>query len=214
MSVEVLIKKVSNLMEQRMANYDSSHDAHHVYRVRDCALKLANTLEESVDMVIVELGALLHDMNDHKYGSTDENMEQIKEILTAQNCLTPYQIDQIISIVNYTSYSTEKKLEKSGQLTSWHRTCRELHCVQDADRLDAIGSIGILRCAAFSGAHNTCLYKEDKNAASCYGHFFEKLLTLKDTLKTKAGKEAGEKRTKIMQQLVDQLEVEMKLSDI
>lgn len=197
-----------------MANYDPSHDALHVYRVRDCALALAKTLDKPVDMVIVELGALLHDMNDHKYGSSEENMEQIKQTLTGSDCLTAHQIDQIIAIVNNTSYSTEKKLQKSGQLTDWHRTCLELHCVQDADRLDAIGAIGILRCAAFSGAHDTCLYIEDKNAASCYGHFFEKLLILKDTMKTKAGKEAGEKRTKIMQQLVDQLDLEMKLDDI
>lgn len=93
------------------------------------------------------------------------------------------QIDFISKIVPSVSWTTESKLRASGGWTEWHDTCPELHCVQDADRLDAIGAVGILRCAAFSGAKGRVLVDDGQGGNSAEGHFGDKLLQIRDRMK-------------------------------
>ena len=99
--------------------------------------------------------------------------------------ITTDQIELIGRIVPSVSWSTEAKLRKAGAWTEWHDTCAELHCVQDADRLDAIGAVGIMRCSAFSGAKGRILLDEGDGKGSAEGHFDEKLLKIRDRMKVR-----------------------------
>lgn len=98
--------------------------------------------------------------------------------------LPPATARAILDIVPCVSWSTEKRMREKGQWGAWHDTCAELHCVQDADRLDAIGAVGVMRCAAFSGAKNRILLAADTPSAE--SHFDEKLLHIKDRIKVNA----------------------------
>lgn len=116
-------------------------------------------------------------------GSLPDNVTRVLDEASSE--LSRGQIDLILRIVPAVSYSTEKKLRAAGGWGHWHDTCAELHAVQDADRLDAIGAIGVLRCAAFSGARNRILLEDEPNTPSnsCEGHFYDKLLKIKDLMK-------------------------------
>ena len=119
--------------------------------------------QKSPDLLVVELAALLHDVLDKKYVTPDEAADPYAFFLPFfQTIAKEYSLDLISDgrarlvtrIVENVSWTTEKKLIAAGLIEDWHRTCLELHCVQDADRLDAIGAFGIMRCAAFSSVTN------------------------------------------------------------
>ena len=95
----------------------------------------------------------------------------------------PSQASLIFKLIPNVSYSTETKLlaQTPSGWTEWHRDCLELHCVQDADRLDAVGGVGIMRCSAFSGAMGRTLLGKDGNTAEA--HFYDKLLNIRDRIK-------------------------------
>lgn len=107
----------------------------------------------------------------------------------AKTAITQGQVDLIQRIVPSVSWSTEKKLRASDQWTGWHDGCAELHAVQDADRLDAIGAVGVMRCAAFSGAKGRKLVGEEGDGvdSSAEGHFHDKLFLIKDRMKVGSG---------------------------
>jgi uncharacterized protein len=88
-----------------------------------------------------------------------------------------------LQIVPNVSWSTESKLRKAGEWTDWHNTCPELHAVQDADRLDAVGAVGVMRCAAFSGVKGRRLLDDAEGSDSAEGHFADKLLLIRDRMK-------------------------------
>ncbi|KAF7965739.1 hypothetical protein HWV62_42036 [Athelia sp. TMB] len=163
------INAAEMVMRETMARYDPSHDAWHVQRVRKTAVTLAHHLSSTAsgqrapDLVVVELAALLHDVLDKKYVTPDEAADPYAYFLPFfQTIAKEYNLDLISDgrarlvtrIVENVSWTTEKKLIAAGLIEDWHRTCLELHCVQDADRLDAIGAFGIMRCAAFSSVTN------------------------------------------------------------
>lgn len=103
-------------------------------------------------------------------------------------------IERILSIIPSVSYTAETALLAAGGWT-WQNDCLELHAVQDADRLDAIGAVGILRCAAYSGATKRLLVENgDTGGKSAEAHFEEKLLKVRDRMKTAFGKEEAERR--------------------
>ena len=114
--------------------------------------------------------------------------------LPSPSPLSASQIDLIARIVPSVSWSTETKLRASGGWGEWHDACAELHCVQDADRLDAVGAVGIMRCAAFSGAKGRVLLDGRDGDDSAEGHFADKLLKIRDRMKTACGKEEAERR--------------------
>ncbi|GBE88324.1 Uncharacterized protein SCP_1301390 [Sparassis crispa] len=212
---EAVIRAADELMIKTMARYDPSHDAYHVQRVRKTALHLARALSLSEvgrkpDLLTVELSALLHDVLDKKYVSAAEAADPYAFFRPFFDFVaSTHGVDlvkdgrarEIAKIVDNVSWSTEKKLREAGLLGEWHRDCIELHCVQDADRLDAIGAFGILRCAAYSTVMNRPLHipHDDSAYSSCaIEHFHEKLLHIRERLKTEPGKELAEKRHQLM----------------
>ncbi|CAM8943448.1 unnamed protein product [Rhodiola kirilowii] len=179
-----------------MKGNDASHDAAHVFRVRDLALSLAceEGLSSSTDsMEIVELAALLHDIGDYKYVSNPSEAKIAESFLEEEGIEEPKKI-HILKIINEMGFKDElaglKKLVHSP----------EFGVVQDADRLDAIGAIGVVfaRCFTFGGSRNRVLHdpsiqprtdltKEGymkKEEQTTVNHFHEKLLKLKDMMKT------------------------------
>jgi len=204
------------LMMTTMSRYDPSHDAFHVQRVRKTALNLArivsteSTLPRKPDLLIVELAALLHDVLDKKYVSKAEAADPYGFFLPffqsvanehGINLIQDGRARLIAKIVDNVSWSTEKRLHEAGLLEDWHRECVELHCVQDADRLDAIGAFGIMRCAAYSAVTKHPLHAphgDPARTSSAVQHFHDKLLHIRDRLKTAPGKLLAEKRHKLM----------------
>ncbi|ODQ67847.1 hypothetical protein NADFUDRAFT_44570 [Nadsonia fulvescens var. elongata DSM 6958] len=216
-SSEALIEEAKALVKVKMSSYDPSHDYLHIERVFKQAVKLAQCDDENgegykIDHLVVQLGALFHDLQDYKYQSTETTSEQELRQLMIKHGLESDRIDTVIKIMGNTSYSHEAKLKKAGQWTEWHLKCKELHCVQDADRLDATGAFGIMRVAAYSGAKNRPLFDPESNYTS-YFHFEEKLLLLKDSMKTKTGSKVGLKRHAILQKLHHEMLVEYNMED-
>ncbi|KAL6980033.1 hypothetical protein U1Q18_021684 [Sarracenia purpurea var. burkii] len=203
------VRNAEKLVESAMKGNDASHDAAHVFRVRDLALSLAREegLSSSPDsMEIVELAALLHDIGDYKYVRDSSEEKIVEEFLEAEGVTEGKKI-KILSIVKGMGFKEE--LERYA--TSKYSV--EFGVVQDADRLDAIGAIGIARCFTFGGSRNNVLHdpsieprpdlsKEQyvkKNKQTTVNHFHEKLLKLKDLMKTKAGQRRAERRHKFME---------------
>ncbi|KAI0370404.1 hypothetical protein BV20DRAFT_1043880 [Pilatotrama ljubarskyi] len=222
----IVLAAAEELMVKTMARYDPSHDAYHVQRVRKTALQLALAVSETLpeekrpDPLTVELAALLHDVLDKKYVPAEHAADPYAFFLpffekaaseSGLDLVNDGRARLIARIVENVSWSTEKKLIASGKIDDWYRGCVELHCVQDADRLDAIGAFGILRCAAYSAATNRPLHVpngDPANGDSAIQHFHDKLLHIKDHLKTAPGKQLAEKRHKLMLEFLHAVEEE------
>ncbi|KAH8099977.1 hypothetical protein BXZ70DRAFT_197627 [Cristinia sonorae] len=209
----IVVRAAERLMSKTMARYDSSHDAYHVERVRKTALRIALKLPDDSkrpDLLTIEVAALLHDVLDKKYVSAEQAADPYAFFLPFfQSCAAQGGVDlvadgrahDVAKIVDNVSWSTEKKLRTSGLITPWHKECIELHCVQDADRLDAIGAFGIMRCAAFSTVSSRPLHAPFGDSAqdsSAIQHFHDKLLHIRDHLKTAPGKQMAVKRHQFM----------------
>ncbi|KAK1927723.1 hypothetical protein DB88DRAFT_479030 [Papiliotrema laurentii] len=193
-----MLTEAEDLVRRHMAQYDPSHDWAHVDRVRRTALRIATTVHPAPDMLVVELVALFHDLAvPAKYGPTDAletTLEPFFQSATSSGSLTLAQQTLVLKIIPNISWSTEKKLRSQGAWSEWHKTCSELHAVQDADRLDAIGAVGILRCAAYSGAKGRKLVADEIGDDTAESHFGDKLLLIKDRMKTAWGREEALKR--------------------
>lgn len=212
------IERAEKLVEILMKGNDASHDAAHVFRVRDLALSLAaeQGLSSSPDsMFIVELAALLHDIGDYKYARDPAEEKSIEQFLE-QEGIEEIKKMKIVGIIKRMGF----KEELTG-LTD-QECSMEFGVVQDADRLDAIGAIGIARCFTFGGSRNRVLHDPDiqpratmskeeymnKNQQTTVNHFHEKLLKLKDLMKTQAGQRRAEKRHKFMEEFLEEFYLE------
>ncbi|NP_001148226.1 uncharacterized protein LOC100281834 [Zea mays] len=207
------VRRAEELVEREMGGRDASHDAAHALRVRDLALSLA--AEEGLSapdrLLTVELAALLHDVGDYKY--TKNNVEDISvvEMFLQEVGLDEGQKDEIVAIIKGMGFKNEVSNKSIVEPTL------EFAIVQDADRLDAIGAIGIARCFTYGGSKNSALHdprilprdslskekymsKEEKQTS--INHFHEKLFKLKDMMKTEAGKRRAEKRHRFMEEFV------------
>ncbi|KAF7424080.1 hypothetical protein PC9H_009381 [Pleurotus ostreatus] len=210
-----IIDEAEKLMVETMSRYDASHDAFHVRRVRKTALALANSVTSSSptkpDLLVVELAALLHDVLDKKYVSPEQASDPyayflpfFQSTLAVQDeldLIADGRARLITRIIDNISWKTEQALREKGLVTDWHRECVELHCVQDADRLDAIGAFGILRCAAYNAVTNHVLHapaEDPANDTSAIQHFHDKLLHISEQLKTEPGKRMGRKRHQML----------------
>lgn len=180
-----LIAKVTDYIKVYMANYDPSHDYNHIKRV----VHLAQTIQAQVPNTnrdIVTLAALMHDVGDRKYLKPGEDASHM--IYTALTSLGASQelAEKIQVICLGVSYSSEiKDLARVRDLIEQHP---ELAVVQDADRLDAIGAVGIGRVFAFGGA-------KGRGLGDSIDHFEEKLLKLETMMKTDVGREMARERT-------------------
>ncbi|KAF8164004.1 hypothetical protein BJ912DRAFT_1005239 [Pholiota molesta] len=207
---KAIICEAEKTMVETMARYDPSHDRYHVQRVRKTALLLARNTVPTPDLLTVELAALLHDVLDKKYVSAEEASDPYGFFLPFFTSMAEaHGLDLvkdgrakiITQIIDNVSWSTEKKRRESGEWGTWHDQCVALHCVQDADRLDAIGAFGIMRCAAYSTVTNRPLHTpsdDPENPHTAIQHFHDKLIHIHERLKTATGKKLGDKRHKAL----------------
>lgn len=197
-----IISKTIEFVQLTLADAEAGHDWFHIERVYKTAQTI-NAIEKG-DELIVALAALLHDIADSKFNNGDEEIGPQK----AGDFLKSIKVDpeiilQVQQIIRNLSYKASL-----GTLTF---SSKELDIVQDADRLDAIGAIGIARAFTYGGYKNRVLYnpaikpnlnmskEEYKNTtAPTINHFYEKLLLLKDLMKTQTGKQMAEKRHQLM----------------
>jgi uncharacterized protein len=168
------------------------------------------------DLLVIELAALFHDINDAKYEGAN-NVDGIDLVSwMSQHGVSERQSSLIAAIVNNVSYSKEVKRRGTLAWTKWHDTCIELHCVMDADKLDALGAFGIFRCAAFSGSRNIPLFlraDEEEFKNSAVGHFHDKLFRLESMMMTQVGRKVARKRTALMRDFIEHLNDEAELRD-
>jgi uncharacterized protein len=168
-------------------------------------------IKENANVFVVELGALLHDIADHKFVKDFkiESIQRTTEILSQFNEVTPDEINEVIHIVLNCSYKGGVEANKMESL--------EGRIVQDADKLDAIGAIGVARTFAFGGKFGSLLYHPDvepidhenldsyhKNRSHTINHFYEKLLKLKDLMYTDSAKEIAKERHEFMELFLKQ----------
>ena len=186
---EERIERATAYIRELFRDSAGSHDADHTLRVCHNALRLADR-EPSCDREIVVLAALLHDVDDHKLFST-ENNANARAFLTAEG-IPADRIEQICEAVNSVSFSRNRGRRPETL---------EAQIVQDADRLDAIGAIGIGRAFAFGGEHGRSL-------ADTIGHFHDKLLLLQDLMNTDAGRKLALSRHAFLEAFLRQWDEE------
>lgn len=203
-----LIDKTIAFVKKKLDNAEGGHDWFHTERVYKNALLIAKT--EICDLTVVKLAALLHDVADSKFYDGDETVgPTIARTFLVSNGVSEDIIAHVIQIVENVSF-------KGGNFDAAF-TSKELEIVQDADRLDAIGAIGIARTFNYGGFKNRALYnpeiapnlnmskEEYKNStAPTLNHFYEKLLLLKDKMNTETGKKIAEARHQYMENFLSQ----------
>jgi uncharacterized protein len=207
MNKELIIEKTVEYVRTTLADAEGGHDWWHIYRVWKTAKHIAAT--EQVDDFVVELGVLLHDIADSKFHNGDETIGPRK----AREWLLSIQVDEpvIAHVENIIAHISFKGGNHTQQFKS-----KELDVVQDADRLDAMGAIGIARAFNYGGFKNRPIHdpavkpnftmskEEYKNStAPTINHFYEKLLLLKDRMNTETGKKLAEERHVFMEQYLD-----------
>ena len=200
-----LINNTIDFVKQTLANAEGGHDWWHIYRVWQLSKHIAGK-EAEVDMLTVELAALLHDIADSKFHDGDEEVgPRLAYDFLAQQKVESSVAEHVIRIIQNISF--KNSFEEQTFCS------KELDIVQDADRLDAIGAIGIARTFNYGGHKGRALHdpaikpetnlnKESyKNStAPTINHFYEKLLLLKDKMNTKTGKQLAIHRHKFMEQ--------------
>lgn len=203
-----LIRKTINLVKEKLEGTESGHDWFHIERVWKLSLKIHE--KEGGDKLIIELAALLHDIADPKFHNGDETLASkiVRNFLTEQN-LDPSVMEKVIFIIENMSFKNRNDAPENLPL--------ELKIVQDADRLDAIGAIGIARTFNFGGYKNNLMYHPDikpklnqtkeeykKSNGTTINHFYEKLLLLKDLLNTDTAKNIADHRHQFMLQFLEE----------
>jgi uncharacterized protein len=224
------VVKTEAYAKKYMSQYnDPSHDWSHVNRVRMMAMSIAereDSEERPINKLVVELAALLHDVGDFKFLKEGETGEGIlREFMTDAGYDSELQ-DSICWITQRISY----RHELSHPETTPHRLTLELGCVQDADRLEAIGAIGIARCFAYNGSRNFALYDASiepavnltiekynmitKSKAHCNArnHFYEKLLKISKMMKTEAGRSEARQRQELLKSFIREFDRECGLN--
>ncbi|MFZ3054902.1 MAG: HD domain-containing protein [Minisyncoccales bacterium] len=207
MDKDKIIKKISGEVKSRLDGEASGHDWWHVYRVWKNAKIIAKN--EKADLFIVEIASLLHDIADWKFHQGDESVGPRE----AEKILSKYDIPE--NIINQVCEIIVSISFKGANVKSETKTI-EGKIVQDADRLDAIGAIGIARAMAYGGYKNRPIYDPNKkptlhktkkaymkNNGSSINHFYEKLLLLKNLMNTKTAKKLAKERHSFMEKYLD-----------
>jgi uncharacterized protein len=189
MNRKEIINEIETFAQESTMGFDSGHDWWHLQRVRNLALSL-QVEENTGDPFIIELAALLHDVDDRKFRKTgDPSAAHIITELLHKLGVEEKIVNEVVRINKYISFSSGTKNEAASP---------EFYIVQDADRLDAIGAIGIARAFNYGGFRNNAIYipinKKGEMEPSTIGHFHDKLLKLKDLMNTLGGKKLAEKR--------------------
>jgi len=208
-----IIEATKTFVKTTLKDAEGGHDWFHTERVYNNALLISKG--ETVDELVVALGALLHDIADSKFNNGDYTVgpKIAAEFLVKQNVSTEV-INHVIKIIENVSFSSN--IDKTAAFQS-----KELEVIQDADRLDALGAIGIARTFNYGGFKNRVLYnpeikpnlnltKEEYKASTAptINHFYEKLLLLKDKMNTKTGRKIAEERHNYMVDFLKQFYAE------
>ena len=212
MSKETVIKKTTKFVKEALSGFEVGHDWWHVYRVWKSTIHIAKT--ENIDLFVAELGALLHDIADSKFHSGDESVgpRKARDFLDSLS-VDVVTTDHVVKIIENISFKGGNHVQKF--------TSPELDVVQDADRLEAIGAIGIARAFTYGGHHNDEIHNPNikprlgmtkkeykKNTPTTINHFYEKLLSLKDMMNTKSGSKLANARHEYMEQFLSQFYAE------
>ncbi len=214
MNQEKIVFNTIIFVKNELKNAEGGHDWFHIERVYKNTLLISK--EEKIDTFVVSLAALLHDIADPKFFNGDETIGPKKaQIFLEKQNVNKGVINHVINIIKYISF--KNSIDKNGKTF----TSKELDVVQDADRLDAIGAIGIARCFNYGGFKNRALYnpeispnlrmskEEYKNSdAPTINHFYEKLLLLKDKMNTATGKKIATNRHIYMKEFLKQFDDE------
>ena len=210
MNKEKIIAATIAFVKKELKNAEGGHDWFHVERVLKNTLLISK--DEKVAIFVVSLAALLHDIADPKFYNGDETVgPKVATTFLKEQKVDTVIITHVINIIKHISFknSFDKEAKKF--------TSKELEVVQDADRLDAIGAIGIARCFNYGGFKNRGLYDPEiipnlnmtkeqyKNSdAPTLNHFYEKLLLLKDQMNTASGKKIAAQRHAFMETYLQQ----------
>lgn len=215
--IPVLVARVAEHIKAKFVAESSGHDWHHINRVWQVATQIA--AREGADQQVVALGALVHDIADWKFHGGDDSVgPREAERLLMEEGASRDVIDQVVEIVRTISYK--------GAGVSTDMNSLEGDCVQDADRLDAIGAIGIARCFAYGGHAGRQMYDPEEppvmhataeeykaSKGHSLNHFYEKLFLLKERMNTDTGKQLAEQRHLFMENFVAQFLAEWNQGD-
>ncbi len=203
-----LIENTIVFVKEKLEGAEAGHDWFHIERVWKLSKKIAAT--ETCNLEVVELSALLHDIADPKFHNGDETLalKISNEFLKSQNVSTEI-IDQVLFVIKNISFKNRGETPKNLSI--------ELQIVQDADRLDAIGAIGIARTFNYGGFKNNLMFHPDiqpklnmtkeeykKSTGTTINHFYEKLLLLKDLMNTETAKKLAKVRHDFMLNFLEQ----------
>lgn len=206
-SVEEIIRNTIAFVKDELKDAEGGHDWFHIERVYKNSIHISEG--EKVDKIVVALGALLHDIADSKFHNGDDTVgpKKAREFLKTQN-VGEEIIEHVVKIIENVSFSGGNKTQKFTSL--------ELEVVQDADRLDALGAIGIARTFNYGGFKNRKLYDPEitpklnmspseykASNAPTINHFYEKLLLLKDRMNTETGRKIAIERHQFMETFLD-----------
>ena len=197
-----------NFVKEKLEGAEAGHDWFHIERVWKLSKKIAE--KEGGNLELIELSALLHDIADPKFHNGDETLAlKISQNFLEEIHVNAELIEQVLSVIKNISFKNRAEAPENPPL--------ELQIVQDADRLDAIGAIGIARTFNFGGFKNNLMYhpeikpnlgmnKEEykKSNGTTINHFYEKLLLLKDLMNTETAKRIASERHDFMLQFLDE----------
>ncbi len=213
---QIIVNQVLQLARDFHSSDTTGHDWWHIYRVWQMAKHIAE--QEGAKLLVVELAALLHDMDDHKVPDGDEeNLPNARRILQGVS-VQPSTANAVFEVIKQVSFK--------GAGVDTKPASPEACIVQDADRLDAIGAIGVARAFAYGGSKRRQIYNPESkpnfhtsyeeyksSTGSTLNHFYEKLFLLKDRLNTSTAKSIAEHRHCFMQQFVEQFLEEWNMKD-
>lgn len=181
MDRQLILEAVRSYVHREFSGEGTGHDFFHLERVVKMGLRIAS--QEKADLFLTELAAWMHDVGDHKLNNgIDKSEEQITAILNQIN-VPGHIIADVVTIVSQVSFSKGKTAETI-----------EAKIVQDADRLDAIGAIGLARVFAFGGSKEREIYNPKQPGQTTIQHFYDKLLKLKDLMNTATAKQIALER--------------------
>lgn len=205
---ENVVQNAIDFVKEKLNGAESGHDWFHIERVWKLSKKISET--ENCNLLVVELSALLHDIADPKFHNGDETLAlNISREFLENHHVAEEIIEQVLFIIKNISFKNRKEAPENLPV--------ELKIVQDADRLDAIGAIGIARTFNFGGFKNNLMYhpeilpnlhmtKEEykKSEGTTINHFYEKLLLLKDLMNTETAKKIASERHDFMLKFLDE----------
>lgn len=206
-----LVEETITFVKETLKDAEGGHDWFHIQRVFNNTILIAKT--EKVDLLVVSLGALLHDIADAKFYNGDESVgPKMAKTFLASLAVPKKTITHVVNIINHISYKNSLEKRSKNKFNSL-----ELQVVQDADRLDAIGAIGIARTFNYGGFKNRTMHDPSippnlnmskaeykKSTAPTINHFYEKLLLLKDKMNTQTGKQLAAQRHQYMLDFLEQ----------